>query len=483
MAEKRRTLTHEEMAELTGYMGEASERHVTNVAGFMPRHVTRVIDVDVNLGLWDAILPAGGYQTRLPDEHPEDGEYVPDELLYLWTADLTEESARKLAEDAADGTAIEWDGAAEVEEPPTIDFKLTRVNVAEGRPLLYTELLAWLAIQDADEAGDEEKADRILYLAYGLHRGGGEQITLPRQDTITPHRQYDPDTKAANLMTEAAMFTEAGALLDVAGAGERKRNKSVDVAVSFSVDEGVELSRDISAYDREVHRAISSRWVAGNRNITATQIANDMGMPKPTPNQIRKVEESIELQRRIIGSIDFSAEARGRKLLFPDGTPVDEFIVDGHLLDMEGITMRAANGREVRGYHLDKAPLLYRHAAAVGQVISYPQRWLEFGEGSATDKNMLLRSQLLRQVSRIKNPKWKKSSNIRFTTDPKHPDRPCLFSRAGINQKDRHARKDATDYVISVLDDLKRDGAIKGYTLNQQTVRGGKSTYGVTIKP
>ena len=341
-----------------------------------------------------------------------------------------------------------------------------------GHWLTYYDLLAGLAIQRASMGVAEQmwEAKRIK--------------ELPRQDTAKPHRQYDPDTKVANLMASPEFFGDAGALLNVAGASERRRNKSVEVAVSFSVDDGVQLSRPISAYDRDVHRAISSRWVAGGRNITVSQIANDMGIRKPTKNQIRKVEESIELQRRVFGHIDFSEEARNKQLRFPDGTPVTEFVVDGHLIEAQRVTMRSANGHEVKGYHLVSAPLLYQHAAAVEQVVSYPQRWLEFGTGSDTDKHILLRSQLLRQVSRIKNPKWKKSMNIRFTTDPKHPERPCLFSRAVINQSDRHARKDATEYVISVLDDLKADGAIKGYKLNQQTTRGGKkSTYGVTIKP
>lgn len=304
---------------------------------------------------------------------------------------------------------------------------------------------------------------------------------LPRQDALKPRRQYDPDSKLARKMDQPALYGAAGATLDVASRAERRRGREVATVVSFGTDEGIELSRPIGAYDREVHRAVSSLWVAGNRYITPQQVAKAMGIRNPTANQIRKVRESIDLQCSIRGEIDFTEEARGRSLEF-EGQGQTAYI-RGHIINADEMGIRAVNGREVMGYYMYRAPLIFQHAAMLGQVIDYPQRWLELGDGSDTDRNILLRSQLLRQVQRIKHKRHKGSNNIRFVTDPKHPDRECLFSRAGINQGDRHAKKAATEFVISILDGLKAEGAIAGYTLNQEAIRGGKSVYGVTIKP
>lgn len=483
-------LTDDESKELTDLLKPTIDRHVKKVPSFIPGFVGRAFDAPVNIRLWNKVMPHGMYLLKLPPEGWTSKEPLPDECSWAYTFGLDEESARRVTEDAEKwdedkDEAIPWDGEGVAQDGPTLTLNIEVQPVivsADRDPLHYHELVGWHAIQDAEEAGDTERARRIFDLMYvGSEEGKTETTSLPRQDVIKPIRQYDPDSKLARKMDAPGLYDAAGATLDVASLSERKKGREVVTAVSFSADEGVELSRPMGAYDREVHRAVSSLWVAGNRYVTPQQVAKTMGIRNPTANQIRKVRESIDLQCSIRGEIDFSEEARGRRLEF-EGEEQTPYI-KGHLINADEVGLRSVNGRTVTGYYMYRAPLIYQHAAMLGQVIDYPQRWLELGDGSDTDRNILLRGQLLRQVSRIKHARHKGSNNIRFTTDPKHPDRDCLFSRAGVDQSNRHAKKKATEFVLSVLDALKAEGAIKGYTLNQRAVRGGKSTYGVTIKP
>ena len=310
---------------------------------------------------------------------------------------------------------------------------------------------------------------------------------LPRQDVRKLRRQNDPTSKVATAMTDPRLFTVGGEL-DVTGDGEKRRGKDITTAVSFSWDgEGVTIYRPISQYDREVHGAVSSLWADGQRTVTPHQIAKAAGIGNPTKRQVESIMESVDLQRRVLGKIDFTKEARGRALTF-EGEPVGAFKLEGYLIAADKTEIVTANGKVVQGYVLLRPPLIYQHAATLGQVVNYPQRLLELGEGRDTEQNIILRRELLRRVYRIKSEHKRKrgdardgvNRNIRFTADPKHPGR-SLFDRAGVNQKNRDARKKAMGYVLGILDGLAERGEIADYKPITETGRGGKRTVGAEL--
>ena len=479
----KKNLTDDQMRELTGYLTEARDRHIKAVSSPLPGFAARAFDREVEVKLWGLRVLEGVHFLKLPPEGTlADG--LPEECTWVWDMAPDEESMRASLQAAQEeaarrGEELEENGHVDMEGQSITFYVIPiRLKAAGDRPLSFFELTGWLAIQDAAEQGDEEKAQRIFSLLY-VNTKDDKTPELPTQDTIKPHRQYDPNSKLANKMMEPALFNPAGALLDVAGASEKRRGKERDTAVTLSTDDGMELSRPISAFDREVHGAVSTLWVSGNRYVTSRQVAQAMGIRNPTKNQTQRVQESIELQRRVMGRIDYRQEARGRRLYF-EREEVTSYTLEGHLINADRVeNLKTSNGRVVNGYYLYRAPLIYQHAATLEQIVNYPQRLLGLGKGSDTESNLILKRQLLRQVGRAKEGGQK---SIRFTPDENHPDRPCLFTRAGVNLEDWDKRKAATQYALSILDGLVEEGEIKDYEVNRRKVRGGNPVYGVTIK-
>lgn len=355
------------------------------------------------------------------------------------------------------------------------------VNTETGRTLLFSDVLVGAGALWG-------QAGAIVQLLESQEAEARK--LLPRQDVGRLHRQSDPSSKVVHAMTDPDLF-KAVVDLDVSGKGEKKKGREVSTAVSFSWEgEGVTIYRPISSYDREIHGAVSSLWADGQRVVSPRQIAQAAGIKHPSKAQVEHVIESVELQRRVLGNIDFAQEARGRTLFF-EGEPVTSFVYNGFLIAADRAEIRAANGKVIDGYVLLRPPLMYKHAATIGQITSYPQRMLSLGDGSDTERNVLLKRRLLRRVYQIRNA-WGKARTdkqrgevirtIRFMPDRRHPDRESLFEYAGINTRDRDARKAATDYACRILDGVKEHGDIAGYKLSREKGRGGLMTVGVEIE-
>lgn len=176
MADERRVLNEAESKEYAGYLTKSRERHITFEAGIVPGFATRVLDVDVSLPLWGKTVHAGMYQMRLPEAGTHVSE-MGEEHTWLWTLVPDAESLYKAAErverESGKGEPYDWDDTVETQdEPEPVRFKmnLVRLDIEEGKPLTFFELLAWLAIHDAENEGNTARADRIFTLAYGVKR-------------------------------------------------------------------------------------------------------------------------------------------------------------------------------------------------------------------------------------------------------------------------------------------------------------------------
>lgn len=275
-----------------------------------------------------------------------------------------------------------------------------------------------------------------------------------QQDTRKPHRHYDPINKLANNLTDKRLFGPNGLQLDVSG----EKEKEVTTSVNFSIagEQAIVTTKVLDPFDREVHAAVASWWKAGNRNFTPSQICQTLtGSQKPSKAMLDEVRESIEKQIQIRAEIDFTEEARGRNLEV-DGEPIEECKIETYLLAAKKITVRAANGKTVEGYHLFEAPVLYWYAAATKQVVSYPQRYLKTASaGRSTVQNTLIKKYLLRRIGQIKG-KSKVSNRIKFST---------IYRNAGIDpdEKSRTELNRINNYITSLLDLWKEQGAITDY--------------------
>lgn len=281
-------------------------------------------------------------------------------------------------------------------------------------------------------------------------------VVAPRQGTARPRKQIDPNSKLANKITELNFGAEVA--LDVSGKNERK--KSVLTVVTLEYDgNDVNLSKPMTEFDREVHNAVTTLWLAGNQSFTARQVWHALtgtGSDKPpTKQQIARIEKSIDKQRFTRAIVDFSKEARGRDLEL-DGEPVTTYQIDSYMLNADKHKIETANGRMVEGYTVNEKPVLYRHSAMFGQVVSYSMRSLSAASsvGQNTDENIIIRKYLLRRIFMAKG-KSKTSRRVRYEG---------VYERVGISNPNKKQRKRLNDSVIACLEACKAEKVIKGFT-------------------
>ena len=419
------------------------------------------------------------------------------------TFSITEEAAERVNE-AINKQVENMTEQADPKQPIVLEgltpdiFKATPVML-DGEPVDFVQVAASAALQVAEDKGDKELQEQVLNQVFrrtsdegttdpneAREAEQGEGIGLPveisptlKQDVGIVANHVDPISKLANLMTSSLFFE--GVNLDVASHSEKRKGKEVTTAVTFSWDEDIQTTRDISEYDRAINAAYTTLWYNGLRNVTVAQFAKALGIPNPTKKQLQKVEESIELQRRIMATVDFSKQARGAKLEF-EGEKIVKCTVESHLIEATKTTFDATNGKKVVGYALsEQPPIVYYHAAIFGEVVTYPQRYLKMGSGSATERNTLLRAELLRRVRKITRAYEKASAKKRdkvqrvivLTESAKGQTDTALLTRAGVPSSNRHATQAAVALALEILDELAGEGEIVGYEKITKKQRGG----------
>ena len=349
--------------------------------------------------------------------------------------------------------------------PITLTAKLPDGGTPEPGEAPYDSMALWAA-----QADDNGKYVTFTDLLQGLTTiaalklvvdfygeslfTGGKSERLPKQDTIKPRVQIDPNSKLANKIT--LLGDGETVALDVSGAKEKEEVKTV-VTLEYE-GEGIKLAKPMTQYDREIHNAVTTLWKAGNISFTARQVwhaltGRETEKP-PTKQQLAREEESLDKQRFTRAVVDYSQEARGRELTL-DGEAVTAYKIDAYMLNAEKHTIETANGRTVEGYTITRPPVLYQHAAMFGQLVTYPMRYLAAGNvGQNSEENIIIRKYLLRRIGMAKG-KGKVSPRIKYSS---------VYDKVGIPEPDKKQRKRINDYVVGCLEALVKEKAIKGFT-------------------
>lgn len=459
----------ERMEEFTGYLAAARKRHTKPVNSPFPGHIAFEIDTDVPIYTADkpTHLNAAVYLLR-------EGEPINEACLYGVSFDIAEivekmKSGEIESEETGEGVR------AVTGEVPPIKGSIHRIEAEAGKPLLYLEVLTFLAMKDAES---EEQRRRIFSLGFVPKQAEeteplDEMAALVRQHTIKPRKQIDPNSKVANRITEAALYSGAGALLDVSG---RKEKGDVLTAVSLNYEgEGVSINKQLTQFDREVHNAVTTLFVAGNKNITIAQIWKQLSGSNEKPNkpQADALRESIDKQRFTRVVIDYTAEARGRDLQDMEGNPVTSFVIDDYFLNATKARIETANGREVEGYVINRAPALYEHSQILGQVITYPAKLLDTSEaGQNTSENIVIKKYLLRRIGMLKGKSGERlSPRIKYTSVYK------VAGYEGEGSPDKKQRKRINDYVLECMKIWQAGGHVSGF----QEYKEGRTRAGVEV--
>lgn len=416
-----------------------------------------------------------------------------------------------------DGTEVVKISQTAIEEagsPLKIGVQFTPLEVRDEKTLTLLEAFVWAAIDEAEEAGDKEKAHLIFDTAFrkikksdseptlsSMNTGneeshGGDTVSamkeqtdiqaesglsdseptlfgmdtsknIPIQGTIKPRTQIDPNSKLAQTITMLELGKTIS--LDVSGGNEKPKSVLTDITLTYE-GEGIKLSKQLSEFDREIHNTVATLIHAGNMAFTPRQVWHTLTGSENPPSkaQLSRIEESLDKQRFIRAYVDFSAEARGRNLTL-DGEPVESYVIDTYLLNLDKGTIQTANGRKVEGYTVNKLPVLYQHSAALGQVITYPMRMLKASGNTVqnTEENIIIRKYLLRRIGMAKG-KRKISPRIKYSS---------VYEKVGIKNPNKKQRKRINDTVLQILETLKKEKHIKGY----EEYKEGRTRAGVDL--
>lgn len=426
----------------------------------VPGFMSFISDVDVRVGLYRMTLPAGVYFLK-------GGEEITTAKVYTLTLDADEilhlgdnMSYEEIKDDETGVTTRSYNAPDAEREPISFSVKLEPVPTKDGEFLTYLEYAAWLAMEVAP---DLETRDAIFNSAYSvtIEETTEQDEELPRQDTARPRKRQDPKTKISRLIgipeKNAELYREMGAALTVAGVVEKRRGVDVEqiVAIEYMGADGIvaEGREQLTQLDRQVHNAIISHYVAGNRYISLIQICELIyGHNKPTEEQQDAVEECIERQMWTRISIDMSSELKKHNLKRPDLLNGEGGMV-GQMLAIKKLWVRAPNGRKIIAYQLIDEPILYTHAQVTGQILTYSTKLLQAPEGMKnTEKTMAIRQTLMEEVSRAKA--GKRSRYMKYDT---------LYEDSGQVPDGRTERNRQNKFVRGFLNKLVDSGEIQAW--------------------
>ena len=425
------------------------------------------LDTDVDLKPWRKTISAGTY-------------YVKEGI----NGELTETVSGKAAiygEDVDYGEETvsyedpyEKDAVAQIVYDITNDVYDTEkkpIYLAPNRPLAYVDLLIWLAIQDADNAGNTALGNTIIRIVYDADRDeilgivdttAPEYTEPPELDGLKPTTHYEPNAKTTNVLTDPRLFSGM-AVLDV---GKKVGQLAIEFGLSFTDEEptaSIETTEPLEREDVGVIAAVVTLKNAGNNVISPFQIAEAMGYPNPPTELQEEIHERVMKLRRIDGRIDWTAQAKLYGIVDPDtGKPFERAEITGHLIDCSVFDGTDVDGHRCIRYRLMSDPITYQHAHQLGQVVDYPQRLLEVKpidvdgkrKRRVTRDQMQIERAVLKFVHIVKNPNSKTNDSIRYDT---------LFEHAGVDVSHSKRRQRAVVFVNDYLRALQEEKVIRGF--------------------
>lgn len=230
-------------------------------------------------------------------------------------------------------------------------------------------------------------------------------------------------------------------------------------------DTNIKLPPNFTPYDRAVVNAYVSWWVAGNTEFTPSQIYRCMnGMTDKetvSPQSIGAITRSLDKCRRLLCSIDYTAEAE----MYNKETK--SCVVEDYILNAKKVKLETG-GKIITGYQFNGPPILYSYAQISGQIVNIPAKL--FNTSSvvrSTSENIVMREYLLRRIEIMKKGK-SQNNKILYET---------LFECIGEETPNSDRIKTVRGYIKKMLSYYVKEKYINEF----EEYKNGRTFVGVRI--
>ena len=437
-------------AEMADVLADVRERHVTLAPSAFPGFSMATFDVDsVFLPTWGKTLNITGGNLLVDSGHRANDEYNAEQAGTMYTVSLAEDEEQRII-DAIDR------GETEAVETDTHELHIVLnpiiITPAEGYAgeatlLKLLDVLASMALTEALESGDVERADRLATLFYlpvdEEQEAARAKSALPSISTSTIGEvTFTTDKLNKSAWDQWATlppgqlalgFNEDGSgQVGINLANDRDRAAGIQRVMTYSIDfaslEEEGIAPRLEPYDKRVYEALSSLWNSkANQDVFSIKdVCIAMGYKGEPPSATKKkIRDSIIKLGGAHISVDNLEEANAYNYR--------HFRYDGQLLPHEMITGYVDGNLTDGLIHLFREPPLFTFARERKQVSSYKVQLLQVPI-SKTNKNIQIEDYVRDQIAWMKNKKSKRSN--RLTLD-------AIFEAAGITTAKQRQRKRA----------------------------------------
>ena len=229
------------------------------------------------------------------------------------------------------------------------------------------------------------------------------------------------------------------------------KQASILLLLDFAALNGVNISRELTVYDKWVWNACANLKEQGHDVITAEQIYKAMGNTgKPNAKTKEKIMESVETISRARVTIDTTEEHE----LYPK---YERIKATFPLLATETCTAYARGQIVESAIKIIDSPKLFAFAENRQQVTRLPLNVLD-SPVSKTDDNLLLSDYLLTRISKMRNSKYITRTILLDT----------IYQKCGIDSRMKKSR--LPEKIERILNHYKELEWIKDFKITEREI-------------
>ena len=334
----------------------------------------------------------------------------------------------------------------------------------------YTEFLK--IFENTEDSNTEDKIDKLIsalekikrFSGYYIKNISNNSLITDKLKSIIPETFYITNNKLSNEITKD--FVNKGQIELVVMKSRKKGDVTTYNSLTYD-DENIKITGryEFTAYDRAIHNAVCSLYVAGNDIVTPAMVYRTMnGMTETeyvSSQAIEAVKNSLDKSRFLRLRINFTEEAKARNI------NVDRAEIDNYLLPAKVITVEAG-GNRIDAYKIYETPALYKYAQYTKQIISIPLELLDTKEATRNTEEIIpIKEYLIRRIEIMRHDRTM-SNKILYDT---------IFEEAGIGQINRDKSYDLRKGIKAILNLWKNQNYIKDF----QEYKQGNSIKGIKI--